>query len=123
MRRERETLRGLIERVERAAGPDNQLDEDIEGVLGWPHALWTSEARPFTSSLDAARSIAPYAIWTLGFHEDPATGKILWTSLVGPLHEHQSVAATPALALTAALLRERLADLEGDATDDATENC
>jgi len=117
-----ETLRALIERVEKATGADRRLDNDIEHILGWPDAPWTGKARPFTSSLDAAKSIVPYAIWTLGFHGDPATGKIVWTALVGPLHEHESVAATPALALTAAVLRARLAELEGDATDDATEN-
>jgi len=122
MRHEPETLRGLIERVKQATGGDHRLDEDIEAALGWPLSWCTDKARPFTSSLDAAASLVPVVKWTLGTHQEPDTNKWFWKAWVGRLRSHQGVAATPALALTAAALRARLAEMEGDATDDATKN-
>jgi hypothetical protein len=104
------TLRALIERVEQATGADRRLDGDIETALGWPFAPWTGDARPFTSSLDAAASLVPDGwSWSVDTHNkagpiaicEPARGVFC-----------RSEASTPALALTAAALRARLAEME-----------
>ena len=54
----REVLEGLLARVEKATGPDEDLDSALAYALGDSH-LWRegdggSEPLPFTGSVDAA---------------------------------------------------------------------
>jgi len=109
----REKIRALIERVEQSKFPDRSLDREIEAAIGWPFALWTDNARPFTGVLDAAESLIPPVKWTIKSHDNLDISKRYWSAAVGRFYEHQGAAATPALALTAAALRARLAALEG----------
>ncbi len=133
----------LIQRIEAAEGPDRELDADIHlalhpehlvapwqrGVPAWQshiffHAAkqWTIEARRYTDSLDAAVSLVPEGhVWTLAtwwcdddrwppYYADCASGRIKNGEEV---FVHEGRAATPALALTAAAMRARMA-LEGE---------
>lgn len=102
-------LRALADRVEKATGPDRGLDVDIEHARGWPDAQWTSDARRYTASLDAAVTLVPRGwTWRVGNLVSGGGFAFLGTSL----KEH--VAATPALALTAAALRALAAEKEGE---------
>lgn len=65
------TLPSLIERLEKAEGPDRELDEDIAKATGWwwdhVEALWIDETGneiqdecpEFTASLDVAVGLVP----------------------------------------------------------------
>lgn len=70
-------MKDLIERLERATGPDSELDEAIALVLGWTHQKMRGDAKPYwrkpgvteyymrsivpayTASLDAALTLVP----------------------------------------------------------------
>ena len=69
-------LAELIERLEKATGPDRQLDHDIALATGWaqsfsgatgtspaglisPDGNYHYSARPFTASIDAALTLVP----------------------------------------------------------------
>ena len=43
-------LRALIERVERATGPDREIEEDVDAAFDQPDPMWDT---CYTSSLDA----------------------------------------------------------------------
>jgi hypothetical protein len=123
-------LRALIERVERAEGPDRELDAEIAcavlphfrgkypnifapGSITYPGGfLWN--ACHYTSSLDAAASLVPEGWqWTAsgGCRQYQASSYCTQSHVSGrPTTEGD--AATPALALTAAALRARLAGME-----------
>jgi hypothetical protein len=47
-------IEALIERVEKATGPDRELDISICDELGWPDKAWAGYPAGPTSSLDAA---------------------------------------------------------------------
>jgi hypothetical protein len=111
------TLRALIERVEQATGADRRLDGDIETALGWPFAQWTGDARPFTSSLDAAASLVPEGWqWVCG-KDRPENGGAWADVQPNAVGVTKRRAATPALALTAAALGARLAEMRRAMTD------
>lgn len=110
-------LRALADRVEQATGPDRELDVDIEHARGWPDAQWTSDARRYTASLDAAVTLVPTGA-------SPTFGQNVhhryWGASINrltPDGEVESVAwgqaHQPALALTAAALRALAAGKEG----------
>ena len=110
----------LIERLEKAAGPDRDLDGAIYRSLhashddAWPH--WTTVQRDeivlhYTASIDAAVTLVPFA-------EDKAThwgveldrGFEAWVSRnnVSSGHWlHQGFGSTPAIALCIAALKAR----------------
>lgn len=120
----------LIERVERATGPDQELDADIALSIGYTrrmpkglkHEYWfrpdgkCADPEPFTGSLDAAMRLIPDKAmcdggWRVEYHHDlkKRCHATVW------LHEHAEVGdgwftawgATPALAITAASLKAR----------------
>jgi len=110
----------LAERVEKAEGPDEDLDQAI-GTLLWqdqtdeePRNVFDCYQR-YTASLDAAMTLVPEgAAWTAQQGMDPdrtAFGAVTLPSPAPdiPPPDFQVFAATPALALTAAALRARAA--------------
>jgi hypothetical protein len=109
-----DALRALIARVEAASGPSRELDEAIYGACWALSALWEECDRDeqayqrgigrYSESLDAALSLVPGG-W------DWMMGNVAGAILASPngCDVAQSSAATPALALTAAALRARLA--------------
>ena len=123
----RDDLTALIERVEAATGPDREVDAEIACAM-CRFRLPTHTARPdpiapgrvrdcvggwvaptYTASLDAALTLVPSGFdWLLD------SGRI---AIVGrrPAGPFTARAATPALALTAAALRARLAQMGDDA--------
>jgi hypothetical protein len=124
----RADLTALIARVEAATGPDREVDADIAVALnvgGLADPVWkrlpggkfvdrgcainTVSADRYTASLDAAMALVPSGVdWLLD------SGRI---AIVGrrPAGPFTARAATPALALTAAALRARLASMGDDA--------
>jgi hypothetical protein len=116
----------LAERVEKAAGPDREIDRDIAVSLGWrvlydaadptdrvpyyqpdPERSWVAVPL-YTFSIDAAMLLVPEGCAPGVYQRDKAE----WASMVfGP--DWQVVgdtrAATAAVALTAAALRARAA--------------
>jgi hypothetical protein len=104
----RAELLALAARVEAATGADRELDRRIDHIR-WPvpqpayhlelslRDRWDVPA--FTSSIDAAASLVPAtaSTWRL----DPRCASIC----VGRVRWKHGMAATPALALTAAALR------------------
>lgn len=114
----------LIARLERAEGADRGLDSAIHAEMlltGWTPEFWDEsladpelinpsipEARPYTSSLDAALTLVPEGWDWIVFG---AGGADVWK--VGPGNElhriDETYAATPALALCIASLRARSA--------------
>lgn len=121
-------LNSLADRLEKATGPDRELDGDIAAAFGQLHGpgggfcndengdYWSTEqlANPFTASLDAAMTLIP---------EQSRNSPGEWWSVersakqsAHPPHVMASAwvygaprvyAATPALALAAAALRAR----------------
>lgn len=112
-------LQELIERVERASGPDRELDGKIALSLGWTFEKMKGDARPYyrkpgvtryyerseppayTAALDAAMTLVPRYL----VNELTLVGGSYWQATVG---DEQADAATPALALCAASLKARL---------------
>jgi hypothetical protein len=121
------TLTELADRVERAEGPDRELDWDIAEAVHlttrneWGDSVFitrNSGYRPpfFTASLDAAMTLVPegWAATTVRF--SIGTGKaILWRDSWEETHRAiDGISAdTPALALTAAALRALAMKEEG----------
>lgn len=126
-------MRALIERAEQASGPDRELDAEISVAAGryethverrsdgttkllpWRGdgtGSYNIECRRYTASLDAAASLVPSGwVWlrktpqTMTVYMPPQDEKAWAVHIDG-------AAATPALALTAAALRARLAEME-----------
>jgi hypothetical protein len=124
------TLKSLLERVEKATGPDSALDVAIACTLldarqhkAWNAAnglrprgapplpddvFWMRHARPYTSSLDAALALVEEKLpgwdWSLHFDNGEALAGIQPPSEDGCNFSDCS-GATPALALLHALLR------------------
>lgn len=112
-------MRALIERVERGTGPDPALDGEIVAVMRqhenpWQHkgdgwiTAWgvTVMAAEVTRSLDAALTLVPEG-WTWAHYHNGTAECGSRDHLIT-----KAQAATPALALTAAALRARLAMME-----------
>jgi hypothetical protein len=111
---------GLVERLEKASGPDRQLDGAIamliDDVPDWcrgPTTVGTYEhpkrgilnARRFTESIDAAMTLVPEG-WCWGLFDEPNAW--LWpTATRDLLTGIQGKGATPAIALCIAALRAR----------------
>jgi hypothetical protein len=111
-----DALRVLIAGIESAAGPDADIDRLISHFVVYApqpefhlrlslRDKWTAPA--YTASLDAALLLVPEGwqdCWTL-------EGRFCWLRRLTAegVDEVQTEAATPALALTAAALRARLA--------------
>ena len=105
-------LVALAERVEKATGPDRELDVAIAGASGVTYPADPVNWPPhYTASLDAALTLAPCnLLWVVdcwgnarvGLHNGQCSGSLL------PPHPPQ-----PALALCAAVLRALAA---GDGT-------
>lgn len=134
------TLRDLIARVESAAGHDRELDRAIARLLlpagaedvaksahGWSYRVfgpngWDDEwleTRPYTDSLDAALTLVPKGKWWIAGYgkrcpKEPLGGAAIYysTGLATGTLVAEAEAATPALALCAAALRARLAEME-----------
>jgi hypothetical protein len=119
----RADLTALIARVEAATGPDRELDAEItwaaypELALKWrdkTEAFYTPQGQrvrvlPYTSSIDAAASLVPkWFGYLVGVDDDTPVASVF------PPHadRHWVAASNPALALTAAALRARLAQME-----------
>ena len=128
-------LRGLIERVEKATGPDRELDAQIyiwvHGLRANAPVLWTQVA-PYTNSLDAALALVekmrPGYRWgvssvaiKIGAYPDGKTaygeGFRAHVTKNSPLRPMPSTAdaPTPALAIILALLRSLDTDNKGAA--------
>jgi hypothetical protein len=109
------TMRALIERVEQAAGPHRGLSWDILFAVNVGKTASMVAFQDYTASLDAAASLVRAGQhWQL--HYSPFDGEMWGYATVG-YEARSGRCATPALALTAAALRELLAEME--AVDDA----
>jgi len=115
----------LIERIERATGPDRRLNADLLLALGWfgdkggvldPKGNRVSTIPDYLGSLDAAMTLIPDKAmcdggWRVEYHHDlkKRCHATIW------LHEHAEPGdgwftawgATPALALCVASLKAR----------------
>lgn len=104
----REELLALAERCEQATGPDRELDAAIHAEmakLGWQSF---GSLLDFTACIDAAMTLRPEEMdWSLGQAMGFRAVAHLW--MMGLTNSSRCLAATPALALTAAALRARAA--------------
>ena len=105
----------LIDRLEAAVGPDNELDADIER---WVHNISGATGRilmpfgtkPFTSSVDAALTLIPNGhTWSIGTRDEKAWGseakaRPYWAECGNV----DTAASNPALALCTAALKSHL---------------
>lgn len=110
----KQSLLDLADRVEKAEGPDRELDAEIARTLdllgtyradflGWDdvgHAIYRAGPHHYTSSIDAALSLVPanmdYVIRRRFVHV---------FNMVDERVDYEAYAPTPALALCAASLR------------------
>lgn len=112
---DRTTMLALAERAEKAEGPDRELDATIHGELGDEQrrrsiASIGPYGPRYTASIDAALTLkAPHTLWATGSMEEGPFARICWPqpdgSYLGGYFEAK--AATPALALVAAICRAR----------------
>ena len=125
----REELLALAEWCEAATGPDREIELAIWRLtdLGAPEVEEAGKVplpwlKNYTASLDAAVTLVPEGclftartVWDkgkqagLGFVSRYEKGEFGGHERLYWMDEHQAVAATPALALTAAALRARAA--------------
>ena len=113
-------LNALALACERASGPDRTLDCAIYNALFIKPGKWDTcyVAKCYTASLDAAMTLVPdgclftaRTVWDnektagLAFVSRYEKGEFCGHERLYWMDEHQSVAANPALALTAAALR------------------
>lgn len=99
-------LSDLLLRVEGATGPDREIDFAITNALVPDWAIYSDARCFFTSSLDAAlalvtRVLPGWAGWKL---ERLASGRP-WSRVYSSKGAWSATAATPALALLAAMLK------------------
>lgn len=121
----RAALGALIERLEKATGPDRALDAIIDsmfrlqtgtplpnGNLQFSHGWLASE--PYTASIDAALSLVPEGMVAVVMALETGRGK---AAILYPMQRPEpligEVCGTPALALCIAALKARLAALGG----------
>ena len=111
----------IIDKLERADGPDRELDCRIWCTLGpvpYDHAIqvvpdhsqWV--APTYTASIDAAMTLVPEGWHTSNYHQGPSGGGHWWKlGYINDTMQHyvtaESRAATPALALCIAAVRAR----------------
>lgn len=123
------TLPQLLARVEAATGPDRALDLDIARTLapdvivskqyggaGSPVEAFTYWK--YTESVNAILALIDRALpgaWWRVEHRDPEKHTD-WATCGPPGAQEQADAATPALALCAALLKAKIAETAGDAS-------
>lgn len=117
------TLLELADAVEKAAGPDSDLDVAIAKALAGPSGNYFP--RSYTASIDAARTLVPEGrSWSIEANVETFDANDNLISDSGSIariyHEGSkrwaddpSYAATPALALTAASLRALAAQGDG----------
>lgn len=132
-----ETLNALLERIEKAEGPDRELDGELCRILlGWTYEKMKGDRVPYwrtprnaglyymresgplplTSSLDAALTLVERELpgWNpiIGRHRDAGDRGDRWRGTLIPpdarLGTFALWGATPALALLAALLRAKI---------------
>ncbi|MBP0492124.1 hypothetical protein [Roseomonas indoligenes] len=100
----------LAARVEALTGADFETDRAIDVVVR-KGGYWSPPA--YTASLDAALTLVPEdEPVTLGMRQTSTT--LPWARIGKPWHGADTTAATPALALTAASLRARAAQVRGE---------
>lgn len=123
-----DTLAALVERVEKATGPDRCIDAGVFAALHpelrrlprEPNAFigpdeWIKTPPFYTASLDAAVSLVPEGkFWIAGYGRmrrgEPLGGATIYYGkglAIGTMIA-EAEAATPALALVAAALRARM---------------
>lgn len=119
-------MQDLIRRLEKAAGPDRELDIAIATATGWspyvlkdqiigdenvwkePNGIITASVRRFTESVDAAITLTdgrPWTLRTLGRGCEARVGGKIPDEFFIKGGEH----ATPAIALCIAALTARVA--------------
>lgn len=112
------TIAELIERLEKATGPDARLDTDIMITLGqWPGRDWWSydyqkyTPANLTSSLDAAidlmAKVLPDAGLMVGFKQTAETKP--WAR-VGKWNAPDATGPNPAIAICLAILKAKQRD-------------
>lgn len=123
-------MNDLIERLEKATGPDRELDLAIGEAVGEANHSGPAHHRPFrewakhyTASIDAALTLVPEGWWmTLDRYvisDEPEPSPMAWRAWLrkiegdldgdGPVYhrKHFSPAPTPAIALCIAAMKAR----------------
>lgn len=119
-------MQDLIERLEKANGPDRELDGAIALSLGWTYQKMKGDKRAYyrkpgvtdcylratvpeyTSSLDAALTLVPVDLgWDAGQFGDISYATVWSDDRTCPQDRYQVEAASPAVALCIAALRAR----------------
>jgi len=120
----------LLERLERAEGPDRELNNLIALAAGYtiaqrcmprapdtyynPKRKYIGVAPRFTESIDAALSLVPEGKeWSLDNIEG-YRAYIMWEHMSGEFIMRSGKGATPAIALCIAALKARPAPAEGE---------
>lgn len=102
-------LMRLAAACEAVKGPDREIDDAINRVMGFPvslGAMMHCDAQPhaYTASLDAAMSLMPKDLdWSMGRSVGFRAVAHLWKA--GEVPGFRCLSETPALALCAAALR------------------
>lgn len=117
-------MKDLIERLEKATGPDRELDVLIAAARDGATAEWQAYKNefafhrdgswvsvhpllPFTASIDAALTLVPDDERVImGRHQTVGTRP--WAQVGRPANGSDSTAPTPALALCIAALKARM---------------
>lgn len=95
-------LNSLADRIEKASGPDREIDRAIQiavGRAGWPMV----KPEPYTASLDAAMTLAEGMVFSL--HDCGSEAPYAYITNERGGVAFSAFAKTPALALTSACLR------------------
>lgn len=124
MAHDTEKLRELLERVEKATGPDMELDHDIASAFGEVSRAWIGHGKPFGSafpdysySLNTALSLAGKVLvfdrWDL-----MVGGRDKGHTCMATFGRHIGSGATPPLAVLDALLLGLLIQAEEEGEDE-----
>lgn len=99
----------LIQRLEKATGPDRELDIAIASAWKQHHSgRWSIVNAPyFTSSIDAALTLVPEGWFMEALHQQPRGWLCYVGSRSNSLARMESEADTAAIALCIAALRAR----------------
>lgn len=112
-------LRELLERVEKATGPNTEIEVEliqrfISAKEGDLHRRYTIAVYGFTSSIDAAialvERVRPGWAWNVGNVGEEDRPSVALTVPFEPYQDFVAHGATPALAVIAALLRSLIAE-------------
>lgn len=97
----------LIERLEKATGPDREIDHDIrKTVEGWHENTRLTQVPLYTTSIDAALTLVPEGVhWQLRTSEVPGWFTSCWGDFGVTWAQYS--AASPAIALCIAALKAR----------------